>query len=189
MVMISFHANGKAPCEEDLLTIPSLEETDMCWQVRGLPWWLSGKESTCQCRRCRRHGFYPWVRKFPWRRKWQSVLVFLLENSMDSGAWQATVHGAEKSRIWLSICIWTIDQKLIAKGQKNSRSRSHSKRRRILDTEVQRCEIMYPNNQQTMTGLCLRLVQWPGGQTQAASSFCTTCELRIIFTFVCGWKQ
>ena len=30
MVMISFHANGKAPCEEDLLMIPSLEETDMC---------------------------------------------------------------------------------------------------------------------------------------------------------------
>ena len=52
MVMISFHANGKAPCKEDLLMIPSLEETDMCWQVRGLPWWLSGKESTCQCRRC-----------------------------------------------------------------------------------------------------------------------------------------
>ena len=36
--------------------------------------------------------------------------------------------------------MWTIDQKLIAKGQKNSRSRSHSNRRRILDTEVQRCE-------------------------------------------------
>ena len=23
----------------------------------GLPWWPSGKESTCQCRR---HGFKPW---------------------------------------------------------------------------------------------------------------------------------
>ena len=39
-----------------------------------LPWWLSGKESTCQCRRCR---FDPWIRKIPWRRKWQSALVFL----------------------------------------------------------------------------------------------------------------
>ena len=140
MVMISFHANGKAPCEEELLTIPFLEETDQWWQIRGLPWWLSGKESTCQGRRCRRHGFYPWVRKFPWRSKWQSALIFLLENSKDRGAWQATVHGAEKSHTWLSICMWTIDQKLIAKGQKNSRSRSHSNRRRILDTEVQRCE-------------------------------------------------
>ena len=28
----------------------------------------SGKEPTCQCRRCKRHGFDPWVRKIPWRR-------------------------------------------------------------------------------------------------------------------------
>ena len=27
-----------------------------------LPWWLSGKESTCQCKR---YGFNPWVRKTP----------------------------------------------------------------------------------------------------------------------------
>ena len=25
---------------------------------------------TCQCRRQRRCGFNPWVRKIPWRRKW-----------------------------------------------------------------------------------------------------------------------
>ena len=41
---------------------------------KGLPWWLSGKESACQCRR---HGFDPWVRKIPWRRKWQPTPVFL----------------------------------------------------------------------------------------------------------------
>ena len=34
----------------------------------GCPWWLSGREPTCQCRRCR---FNPWVRKIPWIRKWQ----------------------------------------------------------------------------------------------------------------------
>ena len=28
----------------------------------GLPWWLNGKESTCQSRR---HGFDPWARKLP----------------------------------------------------------------------------------------------------------------------------
>ena len=39
-----------------------------------LPWWLSGKESTCQCRRC---GFNPWVGKIPWRRQWQPTPVFL----------------------------------------------------------------------------------------------------------------
>ena len=43
----------------------------------GLPWWLSGKESNCQCRICGRLGFNPWVRKIPWKRAWQSTPVFL----------------------------------------------------------------------------------------------------------------
>ena len=47
--------------------------------VKGpkLPWWLSGKDSVCQCRRCRSLGFNPWVGRSPWRRKWQFTLVFL----------------------------------------------------------------------------------------------------------------
>ena len=40
----------------------------------GLAWWLSDKESPCQCRR---HWLDPWVRKIPWRRKWQRTPVFL----------------------------------------------------------------------------------------------------------------
>ena len=39
--------------------------------------WLSGKESACQCRRCKRCGFDPWFGKIPWRRKWQPIPVFL----------------------------------------------------------------------------------------------------------------
>ena len=38
------------------------------------PWRLSGKESAWQCRR---HGFDLWVRKSPWRRKWQPTSEFL----------------------------------------------------------------------------------------------------------------
>ena len=38
---------------------------------------VSGKESACQCRRCRRHGFNSWVGKIPWRRKWKPTPVFL----------------------------------------------------------------------------------------------------------------
>ena len=34
--------------------------------------------------------FDPWVRKIPWRRKWQTTPIFLLgEYSMDRGAWWA----------------------------------------------------------------------------------------------------
>ena len=40
-------------------------------------WQHSGKESACQCRRHKRCRFYPWVGKIPWKRKWQSALVFL----------------------------------------------------------------------------------------------------------------
>ena len=39
-----------------------------------LPWWLSGKESSCQCRR---HGFDPQVGKIPYRRKQQPTPLFL----------------------------------------------------------------------------------------------------------------
>ena len=37
----------------------------------------ASKESTCPCRRYRRCRFDPWVRKSPWSRKWQPILVFL----------------------------------------------------------------------------------------------------------------
>ena len=39
--------------------------------------WLSGKESTCQCRNHRRPRLDPWVRKIPWRRKWPPTPGFL----------------------------------------------------------------------------------------------------------------
>ena len=48
----------------------NIEEYD----VSGLPWWLSGKESACQCRRLR---FHPGFGKIPCRRKWQPTPVFL----------------------------------------------------------------------------------------------------------------
>ena len=35
------------------------------------------KEPSCQCRRGKKHGFYPWVGKIPWRRAWRRTLVFL----------------------------------------------------------------------------------------------------------------
>ena len=43
----------------------------------GFPRWCSGKESTCQCRRLKRLGFDPWIRKIPWRRARQPTPVFL----------------------------------------------------------------------------------------------------------------
>ena len=48
------------------------------WDPAGLPRWLSGKISACQCRR---PWFNPWVRMIPWRRAWQPIPVFLPQES------------------------------------------------------------------------------------------------------------
>ena len=45
---------------------------------KGLPWWLSGKESSCWCRR---HRFDTWVGQIPWGRKWLPASVFLPRKS------------------------------------------------------------------------------------------------------------
>ena len=42
--------------------------------IPRLAWWLAGKGLACQFRR---RGFSPWVRKIPWRKKWQRTPVFL----------------------------------------------------------------------------------------------------------------
>ena len=49
------------------------------------PWWLSGKKSTCQCRR---REFTPWVGKISRRRKWtthSSILAWKIEWTEEPG--------------------------------------------------------------------------------------------------------
>ena len=68
---------------------------------QGLLRWCSGKESTCQCKKC---GFNPWVRKIPWSRKWQPHFgIVAWKTPWKRGAWWATVHGVAKSQKWLRI--------------------------------------------------------------------------------------
>ena len=44
----------------------------------GFPGGITGKVSTCQCRRSKRQqGFNLWVKKIPWSRKWCPTPVFL----------------------------------------------------------------------------------------------------------------
>ena len=47
----------------------------------GIPRGASGKESACQWQRHKRCGLNTWVRKIPWRRKWQPTPVFFPEKS------------------------------------------------------------------------------------------------------------
>ena len=62
----------------------------------GFPWWLSGKESACQCNRC---GFDPWVRKVPWRRKWQPTPVFLPGKSHGQRSLAGSMESQESDTI------------------------------------------------------------------------------------------
>ena len=50
----------------------------MYWDFPG---GASEKESACQCNRCKRPRFDPWVERMPWRRKWQPTPVFLPRKS------------------------------------------------------------------------------------------------------------
>ena len=50
---------------------------------RGFPGGASSKETTCQCRRCKRCRFDPWVGKIPRSRNWQPNPVFLPGKSLE----------------------------------------------------------------------------------------------------------
>ena len=71
------------------------QTSDEQYSIVGCPWWLSGKESACQCRRC---GFDLWVRKSLWRRKRRqySLQYSCLENPMDTGACWTIVCGVTR---------------------------------------------------------------------------------------------
>ena len=73
----------------------------------GLPRWLNGKESASQCRRHRRHEFHLWVGKIPWKGNGNPLQYSCLENPMDRGTWQATVHGVSKTQMLLNTEVHT----------------------------------------------------------------------------------
>ena len=81
---------------------PAAEEIIKVWSLlimwEGLPWWLSGKESSCQCRGC---GLIPRPGRSPGEGNGYPLQYSCLENPMDRAAWQAAVHG-DQSQTWLS---------------------------------------------------------------------------------------
>ena len=64
----------------------------------GLPMWYSAKESTCQRRRHRDSGSISGSGRSPGGGNDTPIQYFCLGNSMDSGTWQAIVHGVLKSQ-------------------------------------------------------------------------------------------
>ena len=80
--------------------------------------WCTDKESACQCRRCNRGGFYPWVGKIPWRRAWQPTPVFFAGKSHGQRSLAGYSPRGHKeldrieqlnthTHIHTSICVWS----------------------------------------------------------------------------------
>ena len=68
-----------------------------------------GSESRV-CLQCGRPEFDPWVKKIPWRRKWQCAPVFLPGKSHEwrsLTAYRATVHRVTKSQTQLNYFVFT----------------------------------------------------------------------------------
>ena len=63
----------------------------------SLPQWLSGKESACQCRRCRRCRLIPGLRRSSGGGNGNQLQYSCRENSMYRGTCRATVHGVTRS--------------------------------------------------------------------------------------------
>ena len=66
---------------------------------RTLTWWLSGEESTCQCRYM---GLIPGSGRSHGEGNGNPLEYSCLGNSMDGGTWWPTVHRVAKSRTRLS---------------------------------------------------------------------------------------
>ena len=68
------------------------------FSLAGLPWCLSGKESTCSAGDA---GLTPGSGRSSRGGHGNPLLYSCLENPRDRGGWQATVHRVSKSRTWL----------------------------------------------------------------------------------------
>ena len=61
--------------------------------MKGLPKWLSGKESACQAVDA---GSVPGLERSPGEGNGNPLQYFCLENTMDKGAWRVIVHGVAR---------------------------------------------------------------------------------------------
>ena len=99
---------GSQRVRHDWATFTSLRFSALNWH---LFYWMgslggaSGKECAYPCRRLKRRGFDPWVRKIPWGRKWHPTSEFLPGKFDRQRSMGATVH--EATRSWTLLSDWS----------------------------------------------------------------------------------
>ena len=67
----------------------------VAWE--GFPGGASGKDLPANSGDIKRYGFDPWIGKIPEGGHGYPLQYSCLENSMDIGAWQATIHSIAES--------------------------------------------------------------------------------------------
>ena len=114
---VAFPSPGDLPNPGIKPRSPALQ-ADSLWtelhiHSQGFPWGTSGKKPAWQWWRHKTCGFNPAEgNSYP-------LQYSCLQNSMDRGAWQATVHGAAKSQMplkQLSVCISTFASPSVVAG-------------------------------------------------------------------------
>ena len=63
-IWVNIHTNIR------IIEVPEKEKVYQKTRRNDFPSGTCGKESACQCRRCKRYSFNPWVEKIPWKRAW-----------------------------------------------------------------------------------------------------------------------
>ena len=121
------------------------------FRAQSLPGGASGNQSACECKRCRRHGFHPWVGKVPWRRAWQPTPVFL---PGESHAQRSLVGYSPRDHKWL-----------------DTTERTHTHQRSFTE-KVTVCQVVHPHH-------CVSCVQHPYGMTISLPTLQGPCPREV----------
>ena len=89
-----------------------------CW--RGLPWWLSGKESACECRT---HGFNPWSKKIPHASEPLNLCPRTIESELESPG--AANTDPTRRNYWSPL---TLEPRLLKRNNRNEKPTHYNER-------------------------------------------------------------
>ena len=126
------------------IMLPHLHKTT---SIFGIPRGLSGKESTCQCRK---HRFDPWVEKIPWSRAWHPIPVFLPGESRGQRKLAGYSPQGHKSQTQLKWLITHAHISIFAPTYTYHDPDNHNGVITHLEPDILKCEVKWALDSSTM---------------------------------------